>query len=225
VIVCSDHSQSQVEQEIDLFTAFEEWEVLPASGTGEAEIALCPSSRSAQVYLLEPRRRQRAIKRVEDRLLEVEGVDLVLSLTDHPDGEARVRSERGELRFAPRGDLSDARGERWSIEGDLEVLALRVEDEQIKDPLYPDALARAWSALRCSTTGDVLVSAAPGFEFLDWGRAHHVGGGSHGSLHAVDSHGSLIWCGTGPDSADACPQWTLRDIVPMVKDHFGLAEG
>jgi hypothetical protein len=228
VIVCSDHSQSQVEQEIDLFEAFEDWSILPAGGTerdpqGEAEIALCPSSRSAQVYLLdEPRRRERALKRVEDQLLAVDGVDLVLSLTDHPDGEARVRSDRGELRFAPRGDLTDARGEHWSIEGDLEVLALKIEDEQIRDPLYPDALARVWSALRCSTTGDVLISAAPGFEFLDWGRSHHVGGGSHGSLHAVDSHGTLIWCGTGPDSVDACPQWTLRDIVPMVKDHFEI---
>ena len=49
-----------------------------------------------------------------------------------------------------------------------------------------------------------------------------MGGGSHGSLHANDSLGSLIWCGTGPDSADAREQWSLRDIVPMVYDHFGL---
>jgi hypothetical protein len=70
--------------------------------------------------------------------------------------------------------------------------------------------------------GDLLASAAPGYEFLDWGGAHHVGGGSHGSLHANDSLGSLIWCGTGP-SADSREQWTLRDVVPMVCDHFGVA--
>ena len=84
----------------------------------------------------------------------------------------------------------------------------------------PDALARAWSALRTSTAGEVLASARPGYEFLDWGGAHHVGGGSHGSLHANDSLGSLLWCGTGPDSAAARDQWALRDVVPMITDHF-----
>jgi hypothetical protein len=78
-----------------------------------------------------------------------------------------------------------------------------------------------WAALRCPTAGDVLASARPGHEFLDWGGAHHVGGGSHGSLHANDSLGSLIWCGTGPD-AGAREQWTLRDIAPLVCEHFGV---
>jgi hypothetical protein len=49
-----------------------------------------------------------------------------------------------------------------------------------------------------------------------------VGGGSHGSLHANDSLGSLLWCGTGPESADAREQWSLRDVVPMVCEHFGV---
>jgi hypothetical protein len=227
VIVCSDHSQSQVEEEIDLFAALADFAVLPAGGAvrdpeGEADIALCPNSRAAQVYVLDPDRRGSVVKRVEDRLLELEGVDLVLSLTDHPDGEASVRSERGELRFAPRGDLVDRRGERWSVEGDRSVLGLTVRDGVVDSTLYPDALFRVWSALRCPTTGEVLVSAAPGFEFLDWGRSHHVGGGSHGSLHAVDSLGTLLWCGTGPESTEACPQWSLRDIAAMVREHFGV---
>jgi hypothetical protein len=227
VIVCSDHSQSQVEQEIDIFGAFEDFTLLPAGGTakepeGGAEIALCPNSRAAMVYVLDRDRRSELVTRVEDTLLAVDGVDLTLSMTDHPDGEARVRSERGELRFAPRGDLTDRRGEHWSVEGDLDALALTVRDGRVESPLYPDALGRVWSALRCPTSGDVLASAAPGYEFLDWGKAHHVGGGSHGSLHAVDSEATLLWCGTGPDSTDARAQWTLRDIVPMVRDHFGL---
>ena len=52
-----------------------------------------------------------------------------------------------------------------------------------------------WSALTCPTAGDVLLSAAPGFEFVDWGGADHLGGGSHGSLHKSDSLGALLWCG------------------------------
>jgi hypothetical protein len=228
VIVCSDHSQSQVEDEIDLFRAFDGFEVLPPSGvretkTGIAEIAVCPNSRAAQVYVLDRDARARTVPRVVRTLLALEGVDLVMHLTDHPDGEAAVRSERGELRFAPRGDLVDLRGGSWGVDGDLAVLGLTVRDGRVTSARYPDALARVWTALRCRTAGEVLASARPGWEFLDWGRSHHIGGGSHGSLHENDSLGSLLWCGTGPDSVDVREQWTLSDIVPMILGHFDLA--
>ena len=228
VIVCSDHSQSEVEDEIDLFRAFDGFGVLPPSGVretkaGKAEIALCPSSRAAQVYVLDRDARSALVPRVIRTLLALDGVDLVMQLTDHPDGEAAVHSRNGELRFTPRGDLTDLRGETWSVEGDRSVLALEVRDGQVRSERYPDALGRVWSALRCRTSGEVLASARPGWEFLDWGRSHHIGGGSHGSLHANDSLGSLLWCGTGPAGPASREQWTLRDVVPMVLDHFGLA--
>ena len=79
-----------------------------------------------------------------------------------------------------------------------------------------------WSALSCPTAGDVLLSAAPNWEFLDWGGVAHVGGGSHGSLHAVDSLGALLWAGTGPDGRDGRAQWTLHDVAPMIAHHFGV---
>jgi Type I phosphodiesterase / nucleotide pyrophosphatase len=228
VIVCSDHSQSRVDNEIDLFRAFDGFDVLPAaSARGEdAEVAVCPNSRAAQVYLLDRDRRAELVPRIERTLLALDGVDVVLRMTDHPDGEAVIRGERGgrirELRFAPRGDLLDARGVGWSAEGDLDLLALRVREGRIDSATYPDALGRAWSALRTRSGGELLASAAPGYEFLDWGGAHHIGGGSHGSLHANDSLGSLLWSGTGPESADAREQWSLRDVLPMVLAHFGL---
>jgi hypothetical protein len=229
MIVCSDHSQSLVEDEIDLFRAFDGFEVLPPSRardpkTGPAEIAVCPSSRAAQVYVLDRDERERLVPRIERTLLALEGVDLVMHLTDHPDGEAAVRSARGELRFAPRGDLTDLRGESWSVDGDHDVLALDVRDGRVRSDRYPDALTRVWSALRCRTAGEVLASARPGWEFLDWGGAHHVGGGSHGSLHANDSYGSLLWCGTGPASVETKEQWTLRDVAPMITQHFGVVD-
>jgi Type I phosphodiesterase / nucleotide pyrophosphatase len=226
VIVCSDHSQSRVEAEIDLFGALDELGVLPAARarSDDAQIAVCPNSRAAQVYVLDRDRRRELMPRIVDVLLDLEGIDLVLTMTDHPDGEAAIRGARGsgrkELRFAPGGDLVDARGGRWHVEGDLDLLALQVHDKRIGSVTYPDALGRAWAALRTRTAGEVLASARPGYEFLDWGGAHHVGGGSHGSLHANDSLGSLLWCGTGPASADEREQWSLRDIVPMITEHF-----
>ncbi len=223
VIVVSDHSQSQVDAEVDLFRAFDGWHVLPASGRDEeAEIALCPASRSAQVYVLDRDKRRALMPRIVRTALSLEGVDLAISLTDHPDGEASVRSERGELRFTRGGTVTDLRGERWSVEGERAVLGLEVRDGTLTAAAYPDALGRIWSALRCPGAGEVLLSARPGYEFLDWGRDHHIGGGSHGSLHANDSYGSLLWCGTGPDDPGAKTQWTLRDVVPMIREHFGL---
>jgi hypothetical protein len=63
---------------------------------------------------------------------------------------------------------------------------------------------------------------APGCELTDWGGVDHVGGGSHGSLHRDDSLGVLICVGIGPDAGDERRQWTLRDIAPMIREHFGL---
>jgi hypothetical protein len=65
-----------------------------------------------------------------------------------------------------------------------------------------------------------MLSAEPGYEFVDWGGADHVGGGSHGSLHRSDSLGALLWCGTGPEGREHHRQWSLLDIAPMIRDHF-----
>ena len=154
----------------------------------------------------------------------MEGIDLTMWLHD---GEGVIRGRRGELRFTAGGDLQDPRGERWSVDGDLAVLRAEIQDGRLLSTEYPDALARVWSALHCPNAGDVLLSAAPGYEFVDWGGSDHVGGGSHGSLHRSDSLGALLWCGTeggrGFDSRNAREQWSLRDVAPLVREHFGLA--
>ena len=86
---------------------------------------------------------------------------------------------------------------------------------------YPDALARVWAALTCPTSGDVLLSAAPGWEFADWGGVDHVGGGSHGSLHRSDSLGRAgVLRRRASPSASA---WSITDVAPMICAHFGVA--
>lgn len=67
-----------------------------------------------------------------------------------------------------------------------------------------------------------MLSLELGFEALDWGGDSHVGGGSHGSLHAGDSLGPLLFVGCGPGSPAEREQWTLRDVAPAVLQHFGL---
>ena len=224
VIVASDHSQAAVEDRIRLDRAFADFDVATQSAASafDAEVALSPGQRSAMVYALDEDHSDEVIARAIAAAGEVEGIDLLLWLDRQHRDEAVVSTSRGELRFAPGGDLEDERGERWSVEGEPAALGLTVDDGRVSSLEYPAALARIWSALNCPTAGDVLLSASPGYEFVDWGGADHVGGGSHGSLHRSDSLGALLWCGTGPETRESREQWSLRDIAPMVREHFGL---
>ena len=227
VIVMSDHSQNLIESSTNLAGALAGRRILlPADPEADdAEIAVCPGARSAQVYVLDEDRRAEDAPRIADELREVEGVDLVVRRAGD---EGVVCSERGELRFAPDGDLSDASGRAWSVEGDHAALDLTVRDGQVRSHDYPEPLGRLWSALECPRAGDVLVSALPGHEFTDWGGHDHVGGGSHGSLHRCDSLGVLLMCGIGPADPRTREQWSIEDVTPLVLDHFGVepvAEG
>jgi hypothetical protein len=222
VVVCSDHSQAPVEDRIRLQESFAEFEVAtPSPARSEsAEIALSPAQRSAMVYVLDSERRDQLVQRSVAVALQTQGVDLACWLAG---GEAVIRNAGGsELRFAPDGPVQDLRGGRWHIDGALATIGGSERDGRLHTLSYPDALSRVWSSLQCPTSGDVLLSAAPNYEFVDWGGADHVGGGSHGSLHSTDSLGVLMWCGTGPESRTAREQWSLREITPMIREHFGV---
>jgi hypothetical protein len=220
VVVMSDHSQSPVETTVNLAAHLPGWRVLAPSDPApeDAEVAVCPGARSAMVYVLDEQRRQRSVQRLVGDLGAIEGVDLIAWREGE---EGAVKSARGELRFAPGGDLVDERGARWSAEGDLRVLDLHAEDGALRTRDYPDALGRLWSALACRRAGDVLLSATPGYEFVDWGGSHHKGGGSHGSLHRCDSHGVLLRCDVEAPVRPPAP-WHLRDVTPMIAHHFGI---
>jgi hypothetical protein len=179
----------------------------------EAELAVCPAARSAMVYLLQE---EAEVGRVVADLEAIDGLDLIARRLG---GEAAVRSSRGELRFAPGGDLGDLRGDTWSVDGEHGVLDLSVADGRVTSEAYPDALGRLWSALVSPYAGDILVSAAPGWEFVDWGGADHVGGGSHGSLLADDSEGVLLASGVELPERE---QWSIADVAGLVLGHFSL---
>jgi hypothetical protein len=89
------------------------------------------------------------------------------------------------------------------------------EDDALLDEV-PDGHARAAAALRNPNAGEVLVSAAPGWEFLDLAGRHHLGGGSHGSLETADSEVPMLTVGL-----DAPPA-SITGIKQLVADHFGV---
>src|SRR5262249_22750126 len=139
VIVMADHSQAPVSHAVDLRAALAELDVLgpgrsgrssasPARGGGgeTARIAVCPTQRAAMVYLLGEHRREELRSEVVRKALQLDGVELVMWLTRDEHGaplEASIaRPSVGELRFGPGDQVADARGARWSLEGELAVL-------------------------------------------------------------------------------------------------------
>ena len=178
MIVLSDHSQSQVESEIDLFKAFDGFGLEPPvpsrvrRDTEPREIAVCPSSRSASVYVLDRERRAELIPRIERTALALEGVDLVMHLTDHPDGEGSIRGRRGELRFMPGGTLDRPARRALECRG-------RPRPAQPQRPRRPDRLRHLPGRARPRVVGAALPDlrrgpavGAPGL------RVHRLGRGS-----------------------------------------------
>jgi hypothetical protein len=82
---------------------------------------------------------------------------------------------------------------------------------------YPDAFHRSWSALANPNAGELLISAAEDWEFVDIGGRHHSGGGSHGSLVEGDSIVPVLTVGV-----DA-PIERITDVTPAVLAHFTRA--
>jgi hypothetical protein len=243
VVLTADHAQTEVTESLPLAADLaEDWQVLEpnADRPEDAEIAVSPTSRAGAVYILDPGSRHGSThQRVRDRLLDNDGVDLIAWLAG-PDGDPLVRDAVGpppadveavvqrngfELRFRPGGQLRDRRGGVWRLDGEPEALDADITRGRFEADEYPDGLARLWSALTSPHAGDVMVSAADGYECVDWGGVSHVGGGSHGALSKGDSLAPLLFVGCGPQDPEKQPQWALRDLAPAICEHFGLGTG
>jgi hypothetical protein len=163
---------------------------IPYAPLGD-EVLVTASNRAGMVY-----RMPRCRHDVADLAARLDGepsVELSLRLED---GEGVARREGEELRFAPA-----ATG--WETVGDATILD------------HPDALNRAWSALQNPNAGELLVSAAAGYEFADLAGRHHAGGGSHGSLTEGDSLVPMLTVGV-----ETFPT-RITEIAPAVLTHFG----
>ena len=112
--------------------------------------------------------------------------------------EAVARREGEELRFT-REDGG------FATSGDRAILD------------HPNGLERAWAALANPNAGELIVSAAEGWEFADLAGRHHAGGGSHGSLLAGDSQVPVLTVGFEAELA------SITDVMPAALLHFGVA--
>jgi hypothetical protein len=159
---------------------------------GDAGVIVTASNRAGMVYRTDSTREDP--RELAARLDEDPAVEAALFLED---AEAVARRAGEELRFRRDGD-------GWWTSGDGGLLP------------QPDALERAWAALHNPNAGEVIVSAAPGFEFGDLAGRTHLGGGSHGALAATDSEVPLLTVGL-----DVAPR-SIVDLAPLALAHFGV---
>ena len=101
-------------------------------------------------------------------------------------------------------------------DGDTFVARRDGADADVSQLDHPDGPARAAAALANPNAGELIVSAAAGWEFADLAGRHHSGGGSHGSLLTGDSEVPMLTVGL-----DVLPA-SIVEVMPAVLDHFGV---
>jgi hypothetical protein len=205
VIVVADHGQSPVTRIADAAEPLDGLRLFRSSRRSDpsaCDVAVAASNRIAMAYVLPGARI--GVADLATRIGRMPAVEL----TAHRDhGWNVVRRDAGELRFRRGAAVADARGNAWDVQGDGDVLG---------EATHPNALERIEGILGCAAAGEVVASAAPGWEFADAGGAHHLGGGSHGSLRAEDSLVPLVTAGLdGPSGLGPVP--SITDLAPLAR--------
>lgn len=191
------------------------------------EIMICPNMRASEIYLREVK--PVLFDRVVRCLLRHTGVDQVLwrsELTDPTTAAYVVATDRGWLHFASGAGAypqaaRDAFGAEWSWQGELGAVDARVDHGELVWGAYPNAFERLSGSLDHHQSGTLWATAKPGCEFEVPGGNAHVGGASHGALHALDSLSPLIIA--GGDRPISLPR-NLRsvDVAPLCMQQLGL---
>jgi len=188
------------------------------------QIMICPNMRAAQIYVRDGRLVEEVAR---DALLDGR-VDQAIWRTASPgsaEGRYVVLTGRGRLEFARAPSSADAMadgfGGRWTWEGDPEAVGLQVSDGTLEFDQYPNAFERIAGALDLDRGGELWVTARPGCEFELPGGKAHVGGASHGALHALDSFSPVVMAGGGV--RPALPRnLRLVDLAPICMNLLGL---
>ena len=189
-------------------------------------IMICPNMRAAQIYVRDASAVM--VDRLARAALVDPRVDLVLwpARVVEPGREAYVvASPRGGLEFWRGSDGAhrgrDAFGAEWSWRGSEAALQLEVDGGLVESSEYPNAFERIAGVLDAANSGELWVTAQPGCEFEVPGGEAHVGGASHGALHALDSFSPVI---VGGLQAPRLPR-AMRslDIAPLCMHLLGLS--
>lgn len=232
VAITGDHSHADIDADaeharLDLAAVLGSWSLGdPGAGwRGDAQLMICPNMRAAQIYT---RDESVDVDRVIDDLLAEPRVDQVLWRSREAGGATRFHvatADRGRLSFAfaaGEAGTPDEYGGRWTWTGDLRAVDARVGAEgRVASDRYPNPFERIAGGLRHPCAGRVWVTATPGVELEAPGGKVHVGGASHGALHADDSLVPLIVAGGGPVPEWQAPPRTV-DVAAVCLSALGI---
>jgi Type I phosphodiesterase / nucleotide pyrophosphatase len=199
---------------------------LGAAWKPKDQIMICPNMRAAQIYVRQAT--SESLERLAYDALADPRIDQVMwrtALTKTNADGYTVLTRRGRLEFSRQSAQTgspDAFGGHWSWRGEVEAVGLEMDGETIDFEQYPNAFERIAGALDLSQTGEVWITARPGSEFEVPGGQAHVGGASHGALHALDSLSPVIVAG-GPVRPRLPRHLRSIDIAPMCMELLGLS--
>lgn len=212
LVVCSDHGHCPVREHFDLPVRLErdhDLRVAYHSGRAwrhDAELVACVSGNAmAHVYLRGEREWdagpltrgeiEAAAPGVAERLLGEPAVDLVISRIDRSGGASSVGSAAALLVESHRGrallregdggvhyELPHGVADPYGYGPLPEWMPLDEALKLTRDSDYPDGLLQTAQIFRSQRTGDLVVSAAPGYDLRErFERPEHLS--SHGALH------------------------------------------
>ncbi len=227
LMLTGDHSQSEMHSDpglarISVENLLKDYRLAPVgSWSDERTIKVCPDMRCLQIFIRKSQQHLRA--ELTEVLLEDHRVDQLFYNQGH---RAVVQTfSRGALAFWPTLDAEesaiDLYGNRWAWEGSLETVDARVEDGLLLFGDYPNAFERIWGCLSAPDTADLWVTSYPGSEFAIPETSVHVGGGSHGSLHRLDSVSPLIIAGHR-SNLEIPKQPRSVDVLPLCLQQLGV---
>jgi hypothetical protein len=232
VVITSDHGHVDVLEDRDrsvvcLDKALSDFNqaTLGKPWQGGDEIMICPNMRSAQVYFRRPT--AAALRRATLAALTTPGVDHVIYRGSDVEGVRDhyfAAGTAGVLEFwrgaSGQSHARDAYGSTWSWQGELAVMDAQVDDGQLVWKCYPTAFERLAGILEHQNSATMWVTAKPGCEFEVPGSAAHVGGSSHGGLHALESYCPLIVA--GPERVTLPTDIRTIDVAPLCLNLLGI---
>ena len=230
VVLTSDHGHCEILDgpgaviRLDVLLADFRQAALGRAWEPKDEIMICPNMRAAQIYVQHPTAQN--VQKIATTVLLDSKVDQVIwrsRLTGGTSGYT-VLSHRGRIEFArdtsPNNAVDDF-GSLWAWHGEPSALDFQQEGRALRFRNYPNAFERIAGVLDLDKSGEIWVTAKPGYEFEVPGGKAHVSGASHGALHKLDSLSPVIVAGGA--APKRLPQMMRSvDIAPLCMEILGI---
>jgi hypothetical protein len=159
--------------------------------TGD-QIVISANERMAYVYAIDDHVKLSDIA----KLLQHEDKLDIIAMKNDQDIQITAGNNDRMLTYRPGGSYSDDYGQTWTLSGEPALADITLSGKRMKYGNYPDVLARLYGAMHSHEGRYIVVTVQPGYELAGESSPTHIGGGSHGSMHKVDSLVPIIVTGT-----------------------------